>query len=137
MKKLTHPISLIAIAVVVILSVFFIVPSAKENPAGDGQGSFSPFKLVTTGSTSYAQLKTSGWVLSIGQASVSAGFELTGYASASGAFTLNSAATRSFDLNSASTTQGACIALKDADGSGISYCRAKNGTLTCNTTSCK
>lgn len=50
---------------------------------------------------------------------------------------LSATATNSLEFNTTSGTQGGCLAIDDADGSGITYCRANNGTLTCNTTSCR
>ena len=45
----------------------------------------------------------------------------------------NSTTTIIFD----SSTQGACLKLKDSDGSGYTYCTANNGTLSCTTTPCE
>lgn len=65
------------------------------------------------------------------------GFEVNGSAAFDGLIGLFSAATSSFEIQSTSGTQGACLALKDADGTGYTYCRALNGVLTCTTVSCK
>ena len=60
------------------------------------------------------------------------------YASVSADFEVgNDQASSSFVIDNSNATRGACIQLKDADGSGYTYCRAKNGVLTCNTISCK
>jgi hypothetical protein len=54
-----------------------------------------------------------------------------------GKFDMEATATASWSIDSSSGTQGACLKLKDADGSGFTYCRGLDGTLTCNATACE
>lgn len=46
-------------------------------------------------------------------------------------------ATTSITVDSNSTTQGGCLAIKDTDGSGYTYVVANNGVLTASTNTCK
>ena len=62
---------------------------------------------------------------------------INGVASVSGTLELAGTATRTFEIQTTSPTRGSCLALDDADGSGITYCRVSNGVMTCNTTSCR
>lgn len=39
-------------------------------------------------------------------------------------------------VESATSTKGACLKLKDTDGVGYTYCAYNNGTQTCTTTPC-
>lgn len=149
MSRRTLIIGLVAITIAGLATglVFFNKDSEnKGDVAGGGQGSYSPFKLETIGSDSYASFKDDNWIFSIG--SPSAGLEVTAstsgrfnvgnsVASISGPFELyRESASTSFEIHS-SGSFGGCLIIKDADGSGSTYCRANDGTLTCNTTSCR
>lgn len=48
-----------------------------------------------------------------------------------------STATTTANFDSSSASRGACLKLKDSDGSGYSYCTINNGVLTCSTASCE
>ena len=75
----------------------------------------------------------------ISGASLSYNFEVVGRASLSGNLLagMGSTATTSVTFDSGSATQGTCIELKDADGSGYTYCRAIDGVLNCTIVNCK
>lgn len=143
-KNIAVVIGIFAIATA---ALFFInIPTADRQAGDGGQGNFSPFKLQTIGSGSYTTFKDNDWIFNIGSAS--AGLEVT--ASVSGRFIVGNTiasisqpfevfkenSSASFELY-ASGSYGGCLVIKDVDGSGSTYCRASNGTLTCNTTSCR
>ena len=50
---------------------------------------------------------------------------------------MDTTATTSFSIRSTSATQGACIELKDDDGTGYTYLRVSNGAAKFSTVSCK
>lgn len=52
-------------------------------------------------------------------------------------FDAYSSGTSTIMVSSDSATQGACLKLKDWDGSGFTYCVVADGTMSCSTTSCE
>ena len=67
----------------------------------------------------------------------SKGFVGVGTSTPLNLFTVTSSGTTTPNFDSVSASQGACLKLKDADGSGYTYCVANNGTLSCSTASCE
>ncbi len=74
-----------------------------------------------------------------GIASVSGRVDFGGAASISTYFSAGAgiAGTSSFNFDNGSATTGACIKIKDNDGSGYTYLRVSNGTGTFSTVSCR
>ena len=64
---------------------------------------------------------------------------ISGIASVSGNFAagIRNTATSSFEFDSASATQGACLKIKDADGSGYTYLMVKDGAAFFSTNDCR
>ena len=149
-----------AVALTLFAGVFLFSRTTEPNGnevAGGGQGSFSPFKLETIGSTSFVKFKNAStsadpWVLDIGQASVSGNFEISGTASGStGFFTkfvigLSKVASSSaYDLEvGPGTTATAsllfsgkgCIQMLNTAGAPV-YLRVVGTTLTVNQLECR
>lgn len=110
----------------------------------------------TTASTAYSRFGTTttthaGTTSGTNSLLISGGFEVDGSVAFDGFSLLNSnasvssnfsagagvAGTSSFNFDNNSATTGACIKIKDGDGSGYTYLRVSNGTGTFSTTSCR